>query len=62
MQAIVVFTLNYCYSVLYGLLASTLQPFTTVLHCAAKLIKICLRVIMSPPHFVNYTGFPFELA
>src|SRR6218665_1939360 len=31
--------LDYCNSDLYGLPASTLQPLTTVLHCAAKLIK-----------------------
>src|SRR6218665_84969 len=31
--------LDYCNSVLYGLPASTLQPLTTVLRCAAKLIK-----------------------
>src|SRR6218665_497019 len=31
--------LDYCNSVLCGLPASTLQPLTTVLHCAAKLIK-----------------------
>src|SRR6218665_1962526 len=31
--------LDYCNSVLYGIPASTLQRLTTVLHCAAKLIK-----------------------
>src|SRR6218665_1534216 len=38
-QALVISRLDYCNSVLYGLPASTLQPLTTVLHCAAKLIK-----------------------
>src|SRR6218665_719633 len=38
-QAFVVSRLDYCNSVLYGLPASTLQPLTTVLHCAEKLIR-----------------------
>jgi hypothetical protein len=38
-QALVISRIDYCNSVLYGLPASTLQPLTTVLHCAAKLIK-----------------------
>src|SRR6218665_2536433 len=38
-QALVISRLDYCNSVLYGLPASILQPLTTVLHCAAKLIK-----------------------
>ena len=38
-QALVISRIDYCNSVLCGLPASTLQPLTTVLHCAAKLIK-----------------------
>src|SRR5688572_28139379 len=38
-QALVISRIDYCNSVLYGLPASTLQPLTTVLHYAAKLIK-----------------------
>ena len=38
-QAMVISRLDYWNSVFYGLPASTLQPLTTVLHCAAKLIK-----------------------
>src|SRR6218665_3623866 len=56
-QALVISRLDYCNSVLYGLSASTLQPLTTVLYCAAKLIKNLSPVIMSPRPFVNYTGF-----
>src|SRR6218665_211814 len=38
-QALVFSRLDYCNSVLCGLPASTFQPLTTVLRCAAKLIK-----------------------
>src|SRR6218665_3849172 len=38
-HALVFSRLDYCNWVLYGLPASTLQPLTTVLRCAAKLIK-----------------------
>src|SRR6218665_52072 len=38
-QALVISRLDCCNSVLYDLPASTLQPLTTVLHWAAKLIK-----------------------
>src|SRR6218665_1104201 len=38
-QALVISRLDYYNLVLYGLPASTLQPLTTVFHCAAKLIK-----------------------
>src|SRR6218665_369662 len=45
-QALVISRLDYCKSVLS---ASTLQPLTTVLRCAAKLIKN-----LSPRSFENY--------
>jgi len=38
-QVLVISRLDYCNSILYTLPASTLQPLTTVLHCAAKFIK-----------------------
>lgn len=38
-QALVISRIDYCNSVLYGLPASTLQPLTSVLHYAAKLVK-----------------------
>src|SRR6218665_4153466 len=38
-QALVIFRLDYCNSVLSGLPSSTLQPLSSVLHTAARLIK-----------------------
>src|SRR6218665_1785820 len=49
-QASAISRLDYCNSVIYGLPASTLQPLTTVLHCAAKLIKN-----LSPRDYISPT-------
>ena len=38
-QALVISRLDYCYSVLSALPSSTLQPLSSVLHTAARLIK-----------------------
>jgi len=38
-QALVISLLDYCNSVLYGLPSSTLQPLSSVLHTAVRLIK-----------------------
>src|ERR1043165_1039453 len=38
-QALVIYRLDYCNSVLSGLPSSTLQPLSSVLHTAARLIK-----------------------
>jgi len=61
-QALVISRRNYCNSVLYSLPASTLQPLTTVLHWAEKLIKNLTPCDHVTQHFVNYTGFQFKPA
>ena len=53
--ALIISKLDYCNSVLYGLPASTLQPLTTVLHCAVKLIKKLILYVIMTPHLSGST-------
>ena len=59
-QALVISKFDYCNSILINLPDNTLHPYTTLLHSAARLVKIKLEAKGShyPQHFGNYTGFP----
>lgn len=61
-QAFVICIIDFCHSVAYGLPATTIQPVTTVLHCAAMLIRHFTTSDHVTPTLVNYTGFPNKLA
>ena len=60
-QALVISRLDYCNAILINLPDTTLHPYTTILHSAARLVKSLKprdHRITPPQLFSNSTGFP----